>query len=290
LSVTTFFDRAVANFEKVEGSSANVTLGTLTLGNRVATGVDVYTTGWRAVTYPTSTIKTIIIPQGTSFNFLGAGLYAYENAMGLVDSSATVKLGDQIKSSDNRYYTISGLEKYYWLNKFAFWKATLSEQPLWQAAPGALTWTLTRSKDPRERTKTLIDTYARDAQITKDNDSSEALWACIFSEPPYPLVQEFRAASSRAFGLYVVEMPNSEALPIRVGYMEHVPIHIMTVDSTACTGTALQWKMEAEMRYICETYPGGSLRTFERRAKYDRNLGGMQLYDRLFMMHYRRAD
>lgn len=291
MSVTTLFDRAIAELEKVEGSSADVTLGTLTLGSRVATGANVYTTGWRAVTYPTSTIKMVIRPQGSIFNFMRTGLYASEGALGLTDD--TVKLGDQIKSSDNRYYTIKGLEKHYWLNKFVFWKATMSEQTMWQAAPGALTWTLTRPEDPRNRTKTYIDTYIRDAQVTKDNDSTQALWACIFSEPPYPTVQEFRAASNPVFGLYVVEMPESTALighdQVPGRYLENVPIHIMTVDSTACTGTALQWKMEAELRYVCDTYPEGSQRKLNFSRKLDRVVGGEMLYDRLFNMSYMRG-
>lgn len=283
MSVTTFFDGLVSELESVEGASASVTLRTLTLGNRVDTGADVYTTGWRAVTYPTSTIDMIVIPQGSSFNYGTINLYAYENAVGITDD--TVKLGDQIMTSDNRFYTIKGLEKHYWLNKFVFWKASLSEQPMWRTAPGALTYSLTRPKDPRERTKTYIDTYVRDAQITMDDDSTEAWWACIFSEPPYPIIQEFRTTANPVFGLYVVEMPNStpdldfDNTPY--GYMEHVPIHIITVDSSTpplwkvCTGTALNWKMEAEMRYVCENNPTGSQRSFKFSRKLDRNLGGI---------------
>lgn len=294
MSVTTLFDEAIAELEAIEGASANVTLRTLTLGSRVATGSGVYTTGWRATTYSTSTIKTIILPQGSSHIFLGAGLYAAEDALGIIDSSASVKLGDQIKSSDNRYYTIKGLQKQYWLNKFAFWKATLSEQPLWEIPPGALTWTLTRPKDPRERTKTYIDTYVRDAQLTFDNDATQAPWACIFSEPPYPAVQEFRASSNPVHGLYVVEMPTStpsldtDQTPFE--YEEHIPIHIVTVDShiSGCTGTALNWKMEAELRYVCETYPEGSFRSLERRTKRTMNLNGLVLYDSEFTLNYVR--
>jgi hypothetical protein len=285
MSVTTFFDGLVVELESVEGASADVTLGTLTLGSREAT------TGWRAVTYPTSTIHMPVLPQGSTFNYMGVGLYAYENALGLTDD--TVKLGDQIKTSDNRYYMIEGLQKQYWLNKFAFWKATLSEQPIWQAAPGTLTWSKTRPNDPRERTKVYIDTYVRDAQITKDNDSTQAAWACIFSDLPYPLTQEFRAASSPVQGLYVVEMPNSTPMMDVVtqapyGYTERVPIHIVTIDSTGCTGTALNWKMEAELRYVCEQNPKGSYRLPYSSQKLDRELGGMWLYDRLFILIYER--
>jgi hypothetical protein len=283
-----FFARALRAFKRY--GSSDVTLGTLTLGSRVATGSGVYTTGWRAVTYPTSTIPMIIVLRGSTFSFEKVGLYASEDVLGLTDS--TVKLGDQIKSSDNRYFMIKGLEKYYRLNSFLFWKATMSELPLWQAAPGALTWTLTRSKDPRERSKTYIDTYVRDAQLTKDDDSTQAAWACIFSEPPYPVAQEFRAASNPVFGLYVVEIPNStpglDTDQIASEYEEHVPIHIITVDSTACTGTALNWKMEEELRYVCETYPEGSFRSLERRSKRTVNLPGLILYDSEFMMNYVR--
>lgn len=285
MAVTTFFDEMVAELQTVEGASANVTLGTLTLGSREAT------TGWRAPTYPTSTIQMIVLPEGTNFSYMGVGLYAYENALGLTDD--TVKLGDQIKTSDNRYFTIEGLQKQYWLNKFAFWKATLAELPEWQAAPGTLTWSKTRSADPRKQIKTFIDGKLRSAQITKDNDSTQATWACIFSEPPYPFHQEFRAASSPVFGLYVVEMPNSTPMMdydlAAYAYTEHVPVHIVTVDSTACTGTALNWKMEEELRYALEQNPTGSYYLPRESAKLDHIMGGMLLYDRLFTLTYERT-
>lgn len=231
----------------------------------------------------------IMDPGTASIVSPSSGWYELTGHIGLTDTA--VVIGDQILKS-SIYYDIQSVVPVRTGTTLQFYKCGLTELSLWQAVPGTLTWSLTRPNDPRERTKVYIDTYVRDAQITKDNDSTQALWACIFSEPPYPTTQEFRAASNPVFGLYVVEMPNStptmnhDLAPY--GYDESVPIHIITVDSTACTGTALNWKMEAEMRYVCETYPEGSKRSFEFSRKLDRNLGDMWLYDRLFTLSYWR--
>jgi len=281
MSVATFFDAIVAELESVEGASADATLGTLTLGSREAS------TGWRAVTYPTSTIHMPIVPQGTVFNYMGVGLFAYESALGITDD--TVKLGDQIKSSDNRYYSIAGVEKVYWLNKFAFWKATLLEVPAWEAAPGTLTWSKTRLGDARINTRTFLSTYIRNAQITKDDDSTTATWASMFSKPPYPAVQEFRAASSAVQGLYVVGKPSVEST-LGVRYDEDVPIDIKTVNSTGCTGTALNYKMEDELRYACDKYPHGSLRLIGPIKDSKKQLGFTVLYSTTFILKYRRTS
>lgn len=293
MSVTTLFDRAVAGMQKVEASSANVTRKVPIAGDAASREA---TTGWRAITPQNSTIKMVIMPRGASFNFLGAGLYASEDAVGIVDPSVGVMYpGEHITTSDPRTFIVKSVKKHYWLNKLAFLEVQLSDLAAWQAYPGTLTWSKTRPKDPRERTKVYIDTYVRDAQLTLDDDSTQAEWACIFSDPSYPLIFEFRVSPillDPVFGLYVVEMPNSTAdldfdnTPY--GYTEHVPIHIITVDSTACTGTALNWKMEAELRYVCENNPEGSQRSLEFSRKLDRNLGGMWLYDRLFTLTYWR--
>jgi len=128
--------------------------------------------------------------------------------------------------------------------------------------------------------------------LTKDNDSTAADWAAIWAGPPYPLIKEFRAPKAME-GLYVISHANSTALMdldlTPHGYKEHVPIHICTVDSTGCNGNALNWKMEAELRYLCQNYSTGSQRGLDFVRKNDHQIGNMWLYDREFVMAYRRG-
>lgn len=266
------------------GLSVDQTRYAIAFGSRDSTN------GWRAVTHSTSTIEMLIVPRAVATTVLGAGVYARHDLTGW--TLTAVVEGDMVKDADNNYYEVLSVKKVQVGNMLFFYECGLAKMPLYEAEPAATTWSKTRPKDPRERTKVYVDTYVRDAQLTKDNDSTQATWACIFSDPPYHLSHEFRAASSPVQGLYVVEMPRSKPLldldQVPYGYDESVPIHICTVNSTSCTGTALNWKMEAEMRYVCENNPTGSQRSFDFSAKHNRDLGGMWLYDREFMLNYRR--
>lgn len=256
----------------------------------IAFGARETTTGWRAVTHGTSTIEMPILPRSAALAALRAGVYARHNWTGW--TLTAVVEGDMVKDADNVYYEVLSVEKVQVGDMLFYYECELSKMPMYQAEPAALTWSLTRPDDPRKRTKVFIDTYIRDAQVTKDDDSTQATWACIFNDPPYHLSHEFRAASTPVQGLYVNGMPESipwmdvDQVPCR--YEENVPIHICTVNSTACTGTALQWKMEAELRYQCEQQPTGSQRALNRRSDLSRDLGGMWLYDTLFTLSYVR--
>jgi len=232
----------------------------------------------------------IILPRGSPLFRLVPGVYAHEEPVGL--TADVVSLADQILDSAGRYFEVASEPKdHYFLDSFYFRECQLHELPIWQASPGSATWK-TSPNDPRERTKTWIDTYARDAQITKDNGSTQASWACIFEGSPYPLSKEFRAAASPVYGLYVVGEPNSTAIldsdQTPCLYDEHVPIYINTVDSTDVTGTALHWKMKAELRYVAETYPTGSLRSVGRETPQPIHLGGMVLYQSQHVLEYVR--
>lgn len=129
--------------------------------------------------------------------------------------------------------------------------------------------------------------------ITKDDDSTDADFGVLMNNPPYPVDLEFRGSSNME-GLFVVDQPRSTALMDALtnspyGYSESVPVHILTVDSTACAGSALAWKMEADLRYICEIYSEGSLRTLEYRGKRDVNVGNLSVYDTEYIMSYKRS-
>jgi hypothetical protein len=263
-------------------ASFDVTKRALALGSRDAWS------GWHAKSWTESTIEMIIVPKGATRMALLAGVYPQLDAVGLTDDSVAV--GDQIKDSTSTYYTIEAIKPHYWGDSLSHYECDLTKETMYQADFAATTWTKTRAEDPRYRTKywlsDAVEGKLRAAQITKDDDSTLADYAVIFNDPPYPIHLEFRGSSNMQ-GLYVIDQPETNSLSCGVGYEENVPIHIMTVDSTGCTGTALQSKMEMELRYICENYPFSSLRSLNRRGKNDRDLGGMWVYDTEFILRYK---
>jgi hypothetical protein len=124
------------------------------------------------------------------------------------------------------------------------------------------------------------------ANLTKDDDTTQASYAIIYANPNYALKREFIDLGIDI--LYCVGTPNSEALPIGIGYLEHVPITIWCVDKTGIIGTKLRWKAERELRRIAETYPSGSLRSLDRLSDNEQHLGGTKLYSVEYVMRYKR--
>jgi hypothetical protein len=270
-------------------ASFNVTRRALSLGSRDSWS------GWHAVSWSTSTIEMIIRPKGASHIPTLGGHYPKLDAVGYTDDAVSV--GDQIYDAFSHYYTIEELEEELWGGSLEYYVCHLSKVSMYQADFSATTWTLTRPHDPRYRMKVWMDAYLRTAQITKNDDSTTADWACIFNDPPYHIDLEFRGSSNME-GLYVIDQP--ESIPridavthAPYAYDEKMPIHIMTINSTGCTGTALQHKMEAELRYICETYPipaaaPYSIRSMTVRRKRDIDIGGMRIYDTEYLLDYIR--
>jgi len=268
---------------------AEVTRRALSLGARDSWS------GWRAKNWsdpedPESKIEMVIVKRGAHQLASLAGVYPVLDAAGL--TADPVSVGDQILDKQNNYWDVETVQPHYWLDSFVYRVCNMNHARLYQADPGSTTWSKTRASDTRYRTKVWLETRLRDAQITKDDDSTEADYAVIFNEPPYPLHLEFRGDSDME-GLFVIDQPASTPLhdadQIIRDYTDHVPIHVLTVDSTGCTGTALQHKMIAELQYIAETYPEGSQRGLERRNKHDRDLGGMWLYDAEYVLSYTRT-
>lgn len=227
---------------------------------------------------------------------LVAGVYPRLDAVGLTVDA--FEEGDQVKDSTDVYWDIETIRPYYQGDSLVYYECDLNKAEMFQASFGTTTWSKSRGSDPRYRTKYWLETDSpndiyRTSQITKDDDSTAAAFGVIFNNPPYPLHLEFRG-SSNMNGLIVIDQPTVTPLMDALthapyGYEESVPVHIVTVDSTDCSGSALAWKMEAELRHACETYPTGSLRGLDRRGKTDTNLGGMILYDTEYTINYKRS-
>lgn len=104
-------------------SSANVTLYTLSLGDRDST------TGWCAKEFDAgSTIKMVIVPKGSRFLIISMGYFAYESPLGF--TAEAVEVGDEIKDATGVYCEIKDKQKVMWLNQFVCWKCNLEELPL----------------------------------------------------------------------------------------------------------------------------------------------------------------
>jgi len=253
------------------GLDPNVTLRSLSLGSRDAT------TGWRAQSYAESTIKAVGTPRGARFSLQGVGVYATEDRM--FTAAAPANVYDQILDG-TKYYEIKTKQQFKILDSHLYYAYQCSELPLWQAPPASATWK-TAPDDPRAKTKEYIDEKVRDAQITKNDGSTEASWACAFKPLPYTMELEFRGASNMN-GLYMVGQPVTTSLLDQnlkpYGYKELVPVDIYTIDSTDCAGDPLAWRMEAEWRYVTETYVTGSQKNLETRRGEIINLGSLQLY------------
>jgi len=116
--------------------------------------------------------------------------------------------------------------------------------------------------------------------------STQVSFIVAYGNPDYPLVRVF---IDKAVDLvFSIGTPDVEGLPVGIGYLEKVPITIWTIDKTGITGTELRWKAEAELRRIIETYPLGSLRSWERISDNEKNLGGTILYSVSGIMRYKR--
>jgi hypothetical protein len=246
-------------------------------------------TGWRKVNWTESTIEMLIFDRTTGVTNLPAGAYIRTDALGM--TADPCKEGDQV-FCHNSYYEVEGVKEVYDLDSFVRRDCDLAKLPLYQASFSSTATWKTSPYDPRYLTRVMIESYARDAQITKDDGSTQASWATIFENPPYPLALEFSQVGG-VDGLYVISQANTtpevSGDQVTRRYEEKVPIHISTVDRTDCTGTALQWKMEAELRWILETQPTGSQRGLEKRISQDRSLGSMWLYDQEYTLSYKRG-
>jgi len=146
------------------------------------------------------------------------------------------------------------------------------------------------SQDARQRTKVYLETYILDANITKDDDLTQATWTVFFGFPDYPLSRIFK---DKAVDLvFCVDTATSKSMrdfrQYPYAYDEVVPIEIFAVDKTGITGTKLRWKAEAELRRITEAYPLASIRWIVRGQENQKNLGSQTLYSVKYELGYIR--
>ena len=145
--------------------------------------------------------------------------------------------------------------------------------------------------DARTQTKTYLTTYLTNANLTKDDDSTQVTFIVVFEGADYPLSLVF-FGSKNVDLVYAVKTPTSRTLTSHdlyaYGYEEIVPIVIFTITKSTITGDLLRWKAEAELRRVVETYPLGSTRELTRMSESTQKLGGTTLYSVTYELKYVR--
>jgi len=226
----------------------------------------------------------IILPKGSSLLVLGMGFYARHTLSGFTQDA--VLEGDEILDSASNYYEIKSIQEIYMGNTFIYRECELTKLPIHYDMPTTY-GTAPTVQDPRQRSKVWLDTYLIAGNLTKDDNSTPASYITCWHDPPYPISQVLQTKGVDC--VFSIATPNSEGLPVGVGYIEHVPITVFTIDKTGISGNKLRWKAEAELRRIAETYPTGSLRgPWERMENTEQNLGSITLYSVKYVLPYKR--
>ena len=140
--------------------------------------------------------------------------------------------------------------------------------------------------DPRYRTKVWLETWLTPANLTKDDGVTQVTFIVCFGMPDYPIERVFKDKNVDL--VYAVDTPETEPLPVGVGYLENMPINIWCINKAGISGTKLRWKAEAELRRVAETEPVSSLRTLTRLTDNEKNLGSTVLYSVTYNLRYKR--
>ena len=262
------------------GGDASVTKRALSLGTQDSV------TGWYAKSFTPSTIDMILQPRGSVVIGLPVGNYAKYQVTGFTQDS--IEDGDEVifPVGSTNYYEVKSAEEAWWLDSFSHYILDLVRVPMHYDLPTTY-GTGPTNQDARQRTKTWLDTYLSALNLTKDDNSTPASYITQWSGQHYPLRKVFVSPKNVDLA-FVVDTPNTQALPIGIGYDETVPITIWTIDKTGITGDKLRWKAEAELRRLAENYPIGSLRTLERLTPNEQHLGSTTLYSVQYNLAYKR--
>jgi hypothetical protein len=241
-------------------------------------------TGWYAKSFSETEIEMIIQPKGSFFTVSGMGFYARHTLTGFTQDA--VVEGDEIKDSANVYYEIKTSQDYPLGDSFIYRECELAKVPIHYDMPTTY-GTAPTVQDPRQRSKVWLDLYLTAGNLTKDDNSTPAQYITSWAKPPYPIIKVFETKGIDL--VFSIATPTSEGLPLNVGYIEHVPITVFTIDKTGITGNKLRWKGEAELRRLAETHAVGSLRSpWERMSDNEENLGSTTLYSVTYVLRYKR--
>jgi len=282
------FDQIIASFEDAFNASFNVTRRSL----RLSDDRDELT-GWWFKSYSETAIQMIIGTRSVASKLASVGSYVKEDAVGLTLDS--VHTGDQIVTSDNISYEVKTVIPYEIGDSFLRRDCDLTRLPFATLNTGSQTTTLPSGtpQDARYRTKDWLETYIDNANLTKDDDATQASFIVMYDmkdQPQYPLTRVFK---DKAIDLvFAIDDPATEPLLDSEGephhYFEKIPITTCCIDKTGITGVKLQWKANQELRTVAKEHPLGSRRELNLISKDTENLGSTILYKSKFMLSYIR--
>jgi len=121
-------ERQWSTLKKVFGNIGNIeiTRRVLSLGSRDST------TGWRAKSWTESIIDMFIIPQSAQSLAAAAGYYVRTDALGLMNPSEEILVGDEVKNSNDEYYEVKTAPSPGIGDKRALYRCDLKKMPLHQ--------------------------------------------------------------------------------------------------------------------------------------------------------------
>lgn len=251
------WDRLKHSFEQAGGYSVKIAIQRASYAGRDPL------TGWRLYDHNTEdSIEAIMVLKGaTALVAISRSFEIYIKGEhdGLLLTSGQIKWKDHTWWKD-KLYEVKDVEERYDGYNFSYNIAYLTELPHHrEERETAEVDARSMISDGRSQTRIYLTTYLTDARIVKDEGSAKASYCVIYTNPPYPIINDFLTSDSPVDGLYAIGEPESAPLfsadQTIYGYEEHVPIFIFTVDKAGATGAKLEGRMEAELRLPCETHP-----------------------------------
>lgn len=292
---TSLWDRLKHSFEQVGGNLVEIKVQKASYAGRDPE------TGWRVYDYDVeSSIEGIMVLKGAVelvATARSAGIYIGNEYDGIVLTSDPIGYKYRLLWK-GRLYEVKDVEERCDGYNFSYRIAYLDELVLDGDGKKIASVHMPRIvSDGRNQTKAFLTSYLADANIVRDDGSTEAAYCVIYATSDYDMImEEFRASSSPVDGLHLIGEPDSRPLigasQTAYGYEEHVPVFVFTIDKAGITGAKLKRMMEAELRRVCETYPIGKECTrprLERRRDYDQRLGSTILHSTEFVLNYRHA-
>jgi hypothetical protein len=262
----------------------------LTLGNADSI------TGHYAKSFAESTIKMLIQSKGSPFSYNGAGFYARYPLTGF--TSTAVVEGDEILAN-SVYYSIKTVTPIFIGAEIDHYQCELERRFFEDSPATSGTWhvdSTTVKTDPRNRIKTVIDTYLTANNIKKDDGTTNATTHTCFDGATYPLTRIFLTKAVDAVA--VISRGTSSTLYTDwvfghkpYGFEEGVKIEVFAVNKTGITASNLAEKMEQEIRRIFTVYdPYTNVRDLDTIAPSTIDLGYTFLSKTEVNIKYRRAN
>lgn len=231
-------------------------------------------TGWYGKIFTEKTVEGLLIPRASTRIAGRAGTYVRTD--GLLITADGFQEGDEVKDGFSEYWEVKAIRNFQKGNSFDYRECDLTHLPLHDLSYKSV------APSVGEAVKNTRNYW--EAYLDGDNLQNHS-WITCYDEPDYPLVRVFKDMGIHI--IFSITAPNSTPLighdQVPVGYKEHVPTHVLTLDRK------LQWVAEAELRRITQSYPTGSQRSLERRSSTVRDLGSARLYDTEFILNYRRG-